>query len=50
MPCHPREANFVPHSCPPRRVYKTKEELWAHFLRAGAFEGRNYRFTCELEI
>lgn len=32
------------------RVHKTPEELWAHFLRAGAYEGRGYRFTCEMEI
>lgn len=30
----------------PRRHYTSKEELWAHFLRAGAYEGRAFRFTC----
>lgn len=26
--------------------YTTKEELWGHFLRGGAYEGRAFRFTC----
>lgn len=26
--------------------YTTKEELWGHFLRGGAYEGRGFRFTC----
>jgi hypothetical protein len=32
------------------RVWHTKEELWAHFLRGGAFEGRNFRFTCDMVL
>jgi hypothetical protein len=28
------------------RHYTTKDELWGHFLRGGAYEGRAFRFTC----
>jgi hypothetical protein len=31
----------------PRRHYTSKEELWGHFLRGGAFEGRHHRFNCQ---
>jgi hypothetical protein len=30
----------------PRRHYSTKDDLWGHFLRSGAYEGRAFRFTC----
>ncbi|KAI7836092.1 hypothetical protein COHA_010020 [Chlorella ohadii] len=29
--------------------YTTKAELWSHFLRGGAYEGRAFRFTCPFE-
>ena len=29
------------------RQLGSKEALWAHFLRGGAYEGRHFRFTCE---
>ena len=28
------------------RQYTSKEALWGHFLRGGAYEGRGFRFTC----
>ncbi|KAL4428545.1 hypothetical protein ABPG75_002634 [Micractinium tetrahymenae] len=31
---------------PDLKHYTTKEELWGHFLRGGAYEGRSFRFTC----
>lgn len=37
----------LPHI--PRRHYTTKDELWAHFLRGGAYEGRAHRFTCDYQ-
>lgn len=44
------DADYYLAENPDLKVHKTKEELWGHFLRAGAFEGRNYRFTCEAQI
>lgn len=32
------------------KQWKTKEELWSHFLRSGCHEGRAYRFTCDENI
>lgn len=44
----PPEPPF-PHVPLPCRHYTTKEELWGHFLRGGAYEGRAFRFTCPFE-
>lgn len=35
---------------PDLKVYTSPEERWAHFLRAGAFEGRGFRFTCGFDV
>lgn len=33
-----------------RPEMQSKDALWAHFLRVGAYEGRHYRFTCEPQL
>ena len=47
-PCPPTHPTTHP-STHPRRHYTTKEELWSHFLRGGAYEGRGFRFNCPYE-
>lgn len=39
QPTPPQQRDVCSH-------YQTKPELWGHFLRGGAYEGRSFRFTC----
>jgi hypothetical protein len=41
------DAEYYTEKNPDIRLWKTKEELWGHFLRVGAYEGRAFKFTCE---
>ena len=41
----PRPAHHTLPCCCCRQ-YTSKEALWGHFLRGGAYEGRGFRFTC----
>lgn len=41
------DAEYYAEKNPDIRRWKTKEELWGHFLRVGAYEGRAFKFTCD---
>lgn len=43
---HPPTRPLRPSLLTVCRHFTTKEELWSHFLRGGAYEGRAFRFTC----
>ena len=40
------DAAYYAAQNPDLKQYTRKDQLWAHFLRGGAYEGRAFRFTC----